>query len=295
MNPTIYIDQNILGYLADGSLVWPVDQYQLVFAETHFKEMSSSRVEPFLSALDKCKARLLKINVNGNFEIQDSATILNYSPTGLLYKDYLSRESSNSLEGYFHPLLARLFGSKETAEYDEMGSRFNKFIHEQFPEESQVNFLKMSLSKIMEILLREINSQLEHVPNIELQRKSIGTDKGKIGYYNGKGIIRKIGDYIKKEKNTDYLNLIEQQLSNKPACLKVSALNTFLIHLGYRPDSGLSKLDKLSNVRHDSEHISNAIFCNYFLTEDKRLAWRAAAIYEYLSLDTKVIRLDPER
>jgi len=59
-----------------------------------------------------------------------------------------------------------------------------------------------------------------------------------------------------------------------------------LVFIGYRSDK--FKRKKIRSIVHDSSHLSMACFCGEFLTNDKKLAERAKAIYSFFNMDTKV-------
>ena len=51
--------------------------------------------------------------------------------------------------------------------------------------------------------------------------------------------------------------------------------------LGFQAEKKCRKINKIHNVKSDFGHIAMGAYCAAILSEDKRLAKRAKAIYEY--------------
>lgn len=51
------------------------------------------------------------------------------------------------------------------------------------------------------------------------------------------------------------------------------------------------ELRKINSGEYDTEHLIYATYCNYFITQDRKLWYRALAIYDYLNVPTKIILL----
>jgi len=51
------------------------------------------------------------------------------------------------------------------------------------------------------------------------------------------------------------------------------------------------ELRKINSGEYDTEHLIYATYCDYFITQDLKLWYRASAIYDYLNVPTKVVLL----
>ncbi len=126
---------------------------------------------------------------------------------------------------------------------------------------------------------------------MEETRKKMNTDKGKLSGIVGGNIIKGIGEHIKSQSGLDLLSLVNGYINGKPTYLKIVALHSFLNMVGYHADKKLSSTKKLPSTRHDGEHIAYGAFCDYLLSADRKLVQKAAAIYQYLDVGTRIMHL----
>jgi len=289
MKEKIYLDQNIVGYIADKSLSFDKDRYQFVYSETHFKEFSAQNYKYFCKALDSINGRCIKINLNKNFKLQDNGSLLEFIPAEQLYDDFILRFEP-ATEQYLDEFLSYLYGSQDKGNV----TLFPDFLDSIFDELSAdfqfINPLNNILKKEFNKMNETFVSLLPQIDGIENNRKEIGTDKGKLNSIQSNIIVR-INDILTKKTGVDYLQYITKQLDGKSNYEKVVGLHSFLNMIGFNPDKNLKKIENLSNSRYDGEHIGHSIFCNYYLSEDRRLVKKASAIFEYLQLNTQVLQL----
>lgn len=59
--------------------------------------------------------------------------------------------------------------------------------------------------------------------------------------------------------------------------------------LGYYSDNKSDNRFKFTNLDVDANHVTNAIFCDYFVTGDSRQRIKAEAIYARYGCPTKII------
>ena len=286
----VYIDQNVLGYAKDGRFVVDTDDLRLVFSETHFKELPTGQEQEFLDTIDALHARMVKIRLNQKFEITDSAEILPETPVRILYNRF-KQSYREKLVGVFDPMLSRLYGGGDL----DAALKVPDDLRESVMQFLEANPILATLapkaddvfSQLQEVLSRE----LPKVKPIENQRREMGTDKGRLSSIPPDGVIPFVNDLLLKNTGVNHLLQFDKLLEGKPIYLRIAALNSWLNSVGYNPDTRLSSRGRVANSKNDAEHMGNAAFCQVLLTEDRRLAKRAIAIYQYLKLRTQVVQI----
>jgi hypothetical protein len=286
----VYIDQNILGYAKDGRLFVDTDDLRLVFSETHFKEFPPGQEQGFLDTIDALHARMVKIRLDQKFEITDSAEILPETPVRILY-DRFKQTYREDLATAFDPMLSRLYGGEDLNAAlkvpDDLRERVTRLLEANPLLATLAPKVEQVFGQLKEVLSRE----LPKAQQIEIQRKQMGTDKGRLSGIPPSDVLPFVNDILLKNTGVDYLVLFEKLLKGKPNFLRIAALNSWLNSVGYNPDTRLSSRGKVANSRNDAEHMGNAAFCQLLLTEDRRLAKRATAIYQYLRIKTQVVQI----
>ncbi len=289
MKEKIYLDQNIIGYIADKSLSFDKDRFQFVYSETHFKEFSALNYKYFCEALDSINGRCLKINLDKKFKIQDNGLLLDFIPAKQLYDDFISRYDP-STDHYLDGLLSYIFGSQDKSKVSLFPDSLDSIFDEMSDDFQFINplhdVLKKGFTKANDIFV----NLLPKINGVENNRKEMGTDKGKLNSIQNNIIVR-VNDILTKKTGVDSLEYLIKQFDGKSNYEKVAGLHAFLNIVGYNPDKNLKEIGNLPNSRYDGEHIGHSIFCNYFLSEDRRLVKKASAIFEYLQLNTRVLRL----
>jgi len=286
MKPTVYIDQNVLSYLVEGVITFPEDEFQCVYSETHFKEIPKDNKIPFLKTLDQFDAIMVRADVNEHNEILDTASFINHHPVEELMSDYENRIENFEYESIFDPLMARLAGANN---YDEASSFHNQGLEkllDQFSDDPMMEQLINPLKALFKTTTDSLKVSLKNIESIEKQRSQIGTDKGKLLQIDEINSISLIGEKIKEFIGTDLLAIVMSFLKDKSVYSKIIALNALLNHVGYNADTKLSSVEKIPNIRYDSQHMANGIFCNFLMSEDRRFIAKAKAVYEYLDVHT---------
>lgn len=291
MKPTIYIDQNVLSYLSEGLFRFPENDFQCVFSETHFKEIPKENPNPFICTLDKYFARIIRVNVNEKFEVQDNAKIYPYTPVRDLYNDFLERQKEPQYESVFDNLLARFAGAENFGDVIQLPKELHDLIESQISEFPFNHIVDVPINLVLDGLSDTITNSLKEVEILEKQREQLGTDKGKLLNIEGEEILVRINEVIKSSMNIDLLTLSNLFLQGKPKYLKIAGFNALLNQIGFNADTKLSSIKKIPNIRYDGEHMGYAIFCNILLSEDRRLIKKAAAIYQYLDIGTEPVQL----
>lgn len=291
MNPTVYIDQNILSYLVDDILTIPHNDFQIIFSKVHLKEFPKENPVPFIKLLDDYGARMIEIKLDENFQMKDDATILYYYPVSELYKTYILKNKSEKIENIFDPFLARLAGADNYDSAINLPDDLITLISIQM-NDSKLNPQIMNLlSPLITHFKNMLKPILQNTEDIESFRFKLGTEKGRLSTFKGPNIIQDINELIFSKTGHNILLSLEQILHNKTLFQKVIVLNWFLNMVGFHPDKKLKSVTKMPNSRNDGEHIAYALYCDYFLTEDKRLFFKFDAIIKYLKLNTQVFLL----
>lgn len=107
----------------------------------------------------------------------------------------------------------------------------------------------------------------EVIPNISEMMKSLGIDKSFDEF-----VLSGFGDKNKADSFTHFI-----------------AAYNMLDMIGYKSDKLPKSSNAMNSVNTDAEHAYYAAFCDYFVTQDKHLSSKAAALYNEYGISTKVI------
>jgi hypothetical protein len=295
LKPTIYIDQNVLSYLEEKIIKFPKEEFQCVFSETHFKEIPNANRHKYFEVLDYYDAIMVKIQLNDKFEIIDEAIFKDHHPVEALFEDFKEAIKDNDYESIFDPLLARLAGANNYSDALKFYDPLLEDLKIKSVENPLIQQLINPLNDLMQIISESLGESLINIKNIEEQRSQLGTDKGKLLQIQDEDSITKIGEIIQTNTGIDQLSLVMNSIKEKSVYNQVIALNAWLNHLGYNADTKLNSIKKAPNIRHDAEHMANAIFCNFLMSEDRRFVNKAKSIYYFLKINTIVVQLKIEK
>ncbi|WP_249451905.1 hypothetical protein [Acinetobacter indicus] len=72
---------------------------------------------------------------------------------------------------------------------------------------------------------------------------------------------------------------------------KIHVMYTNLNLMGFRPEKKVKNEKKFISSQSDISHVAYANYCDYFITNDERLADKSDAIYEYLEIPTEILNI----
>lgn len=297
--PLIYIDQNIIGLqLQDRLNLKKRDDAIWVYSKEHFAEIKrAQKPEKYLDVLDIWDAKLLELNIDGNFRITGQATL---HETGCPYQhfdNYIKATNEASLDdSIFDPIQVWVNGGACEDVLIDLPERFAQEVLN-LTSGLSLGDIKMldEVPSIRDALDSMILQMLSNGNDIHKTRNALGDEKGAIGSIKGRNQIVQIWDKISATSHLTDISCDQffgfdpadkQGYEVWPMYLGIVGCNSVLDILGFQAERKCRKLDRIQNVRSDACHMAMGAFCSAFLSEDKRLIKRAKAIYEYKGIGT---------
>lgn len=296
----IYLDQNVVGLHSDGRIDLRKNDgdLQWVYSKQHFSEFRrSKRCEEFLNTLEEIEARLIELQLNEKFQIQDSCII---HASGLP-RQHFEKFKEAICEVNFDPAvmsapIAWLNGNRDL---DALKNHVNQ------------------LSSMTEDMLKEFDLKIEDIPGGEGFRELLEESVKKLSEVGGsiESIRSKFGarqgfsDYSEKENPLrEIWQVIESVLGGMSSDQffgfrawdgskstskyeAVIACCSVLDVIGFHAEKKSRKISKVPNVQSDAAHIAFGIFCFGLVSADQRLCRRAEAIYKYADIRTQVFEV----
>lgn len=297
-----YLDQNIVGYLYEGSLSLenPVE-VQWVYSNEHFTEIARGGKIALLNVFKDLKARQIELVLDENFRITGDAHLHPYSDPIERYERHL--EAINEVAFNQTPsldLAARFLGADNLNAAQSVPNRMDE----------QLRVILEGLGPLGEPLVERweaakngltemIEKHLKSVQPLESTRQLFGTGKGR-----GSN-LRPLEDPILALWELLSPNLPDMSIDQFfgfdppdkqgyiewPLFLGIIGCHSVLNVLGYHPDKGLSKSTVLPSILSDGSHIAHGAFCNVLVSGDRRLCAKARAIYKHKGLRTEVVEV----
>ncbi len=307
-NIRIYLDQNIIQYIYEGKLgLKKTPHITYVFSNENLKEYSKHKDPRFFDVLRDLEARKLEIQLDDEFRIKDEAIILPYKDPEEIYNERLELyESKMDSEDIATSILALAYGDKNSLNPGEMKELLINSIMSPLkdlwneteivlPDEimSNLNLFLEQLGTLFQNAIKGIHNQTMPIDKMrkafsKKQLSTLSSDNGKIidqisELIDGK-IPNKYKDQMFGKEPIDYIQKKTTSYTSVRTCY--SSLNI----VGYKPDSGLTKKNRVESSLYDAAHVANAIFCDVMISSDKKLCEKTKAIYEYFGINTMVVQ-----
>ncbi len=291
--PLVYLDQNILGLQLCGNLrLARRDNIQWVYSKENFAEISrSSLPEQYLAELGRIDSKLLELTLTDDRRIAGTAMLVEGSPEQHC-RNYLEAQSEVPVDDtLFDPFLAWLNGGGDEELLRKFPNKLAKQISELIGTAPRTDFQDARLDDLVQQMAERGN-------DINETREALGIDKGRVGGIAGQDPLREIWKII----GPAYSDLTSDQFFGFdppekqgyevwPLYLGIVGCCAVLDIVGFQAEKKCRRIEKIPNVRSDSSHIAMGAFCSILLSEDKRLARRAHAIYRYKNIGTDVLLL----
>jgi len=303
--PKIYLDQNILQYDFEGTIKIPENnQVQYVYSNEHFSEISRWENDGYFSVLKRLKARKIKCNLNESNKFTDNGFLYDYADPKIMYEEYKDTiQTSKSSMNIFQPLLVYMNGNTTVTSPEEINHNFQTTLKELLGDTFDVigdENIKSQYNLLLETVGEQLESTLKKHKPLPLDKARKKIAKENLSNLNpAKGlIIDQIWDLIKNEM----VDIEKDQLFGKKAMpfqhdffyskfQNVIQCHSILNYLGYWPDGGLAKINKIYGINSDASHLAHSIFCDGIMSGDNRMCRKAEAIFSYLELRTGVYQL----
>ena len=314
----IYLDHNIVQYCAEGKLTLPkIENCIYVYSNIHFEEYSRwpDPIPRYFDILNNLKARHIRIGLDDNYNLTDNIIIRPFLNSEELYQanqatisdvpdtSQMWREMMVKFNGASNAPNAKEFSDvlyeNLIALYDQ---GFNEIDDSEAKEyRDEMNDCLIQLRNDFESTISEAESQM--VP-LDKQRKKLKAIR--LSELNSKNgcIIDQIWEQIK----TGFPNQTKDQWFGKKMLLNerhgaggdtsnlfngVVKCHSMLNSIGYYPDQGLAKVNKITGISSDGAHLGLAAYCQGLITADDRMHKKATVIYSYFERNTVVFKVNP--
>jgi hypothetical protein len=327
--PLIYLDQNIYDKIRREPLENLKDElknaFTIVYSDENLKEIDGNKLEnlkeEYIRILESFEPIYMKVVLNDKFRITDGVSFYK-GPVRDFLKELRSNLSDLPHMSESMIKLANKFAGGQK------GIKFDEIINEQKQDFTKLmTSIKVNMTPETQnapFIIDKVNQMEETFDETSCQMKA-GLNKQILDQANFRGYkgfrdLFQIGP--KQLQNISPPNVIQKiwaELSNMmklkneitfeqffhldtnpiypneefPIYSKVGRLYNVLNLVGYYQDKDIEKLNRFSGSLYDSNHVSNAIFCNCFMTSDYALVKKCAAIYEYLNIGTKILHFEP--
>lgn len=295
----MYLDQNVLGLQLSGELRLSKRNDMLwVYSNEHFAEIQrSASPEQYLSQLRRIDAKLLELELSDGRKILDTARVVETGDPEQHYLRYLEARADVPFDDtLFDAFQAWVNGGGDEGLFkafpEKIAEQISRLI-EDIPY-STLHEEAAALHGMSDV----IGQMVGWGNNIQKTRKALGVGKGVAGAISGDNALREIWNIIGAACNGITCDQFfgfdppdKQGYETWPQFLGIVGCCAVLDIVGFQAEKKCRKIEKIPNVRSDSAHIAMGAFCSALLSEDKRLARRANAIYRYRGIGTAVLLL----
>lgn len=291
----IYLDQNVLGLVAEGGIqLTPSADVIWTYSGEHFNEMMRGEPIRFIRVLDGLEAREI-IHETGDFY-----RIEPYVSVWEQFERYTQNNSELAFDEALHfEFFARIFGADNFDRVRDLPVNFLDQIERLTkPYGQPLAHLNLKARKVATRLKEQIETKLDDIPPLTEIRKSLGDSHNRIGDIQTNDPIPEIWELIQPQITGITM---DQFFGKKP----ITAINTFehssfsgivwchmmLNFLGYRKDTGTHKARKWANILSDGRHTAYGSACDLVLSTDARFCAKATAIYKYFGANAQVAHI----
>lgn len=302
----IYLDHNILDALSKNRMILDVPEDTIwVYSDENFKEIKRANDMRFLDILKNLKARKLELQFDNKFRLTECAILHKYCEPRDMYQCWLNNINEIHVEEVVElqmQFLARLAGANNYNEILHQPNKLKEFIYNVLsPHDLVTEEIEFQIERTIESIELIVSSQLQEVQGLDFSRKEIGTDRGRASNLSIKEnplllIWEMLRDNYKGmtiEQFYGFEPLNKQGYERWPLYLGIVGCHTVLNFLGFHPDKGLNRVEKIPSILSDANHTAMAIYCDAILSMDKKFCAKAHAIFSYLNLGIKVIEATP--
>jgi hypothetical protein len=319
-----YLDHNILDLMTKGD---PHDVKELlrkhnltpVYSDESLKEIQRSigYENRFLELLGEIEAKYIEPLLDQNFKQAGQTRIHSISPK-MCYENFLEnqKESPNGDFG-ISEMLMKFYGGQSDSSFEEIFQKgavdLQKYLKEaidgveelQLDETIDIESLKMFIENLPELMgsqSSKMAKELDEQGDSSVSAFETETGIGPIVLKNitPPNVVEKIWQMLSEIQGFSEID-IETFFGVKPHSFeedhdrertiqeKVNAVYHQLNYLGYYRDSKMKKERRFRASFSDMTHAGIASFCHLFLCRDEDLVMKAAAAYEYVGVQTKIL------
>ena len=300
MTLTIYADSNIYRYLARGELeITTIGSVRFAYSSVHFDEMIRSQNSEALDGMRLINAVPMVSNEDKSHGIDSLGVCFEYEDPHKKFEKYRVETIgvNHDMEMALYDFLVRLMGAENFEELQKIPDMIVEVARE-LSECVDSNEVISRAAEEADKFRNHLHNDLIHAFPIGETRKAFGFPKGAnskcVGVENPIDVIwehmRGRCRGVSKDQffGFEVVPGVRDEISHTGS---IAACHMILNMVGFSPDKGLSKKEKIRNIVSDGQHLGLASMCDYFLTADERFFNKAEAIFKYRKANTRSIYL----
>ncbi|EBV5607160.1 hypothetical protein KCD99_003279 [Salmonella enterica subsp. enterica serovar Typhimurium] len=302
----IYLDHNILDEISKNRMTLEApDDTVWVYSDESFNEIKRAKNMRFLDVLKNLKARKLELELDNQFRLTGRAFLHDYCEPKDMYQQWLDNISEINIDELMQSqmqFLARLAGADNHNEIPHQPHKLKEFLYAHLsPDGSATKDIELQIERAVAGIESVVCGKLQEVESLEASRTAIGTGRGRASNLSIKDnplllmweMLRVNYKGMTIEQFYGFEPLDKQGYERWPLYLGVVGCHTVLNFLGFHPDKGLNRIEKIPAILSDANHTAMAIYCDAILSKDQRFCAKARAIFAFLDLDIMVIEATP--
>ncbi|EAA3946127.1 hypothetical protein BSY44_02590 [Salmonella enterica subsp. enterica serovar Paratyphi B] len=302
----IYLDHNILDEISKNRMTLEApDDTVWVYSDESFNEIKRAKNMRFLDVLKNLKARKLELELDNQFRLTGRAFLHDYCEPKDMYQQWLDNISEINIDELMQSqmqFLARLAGADNHNEILHQPHKLKEFLYAHLsPDGSATKDIELQIERAVAGIESVVCGKLQEVESLEASRTAIGTGRGRASNLSIKDnplllmweMLRVNYKGMTIEQFYGFEPLDKQGYERWPLYLGVVGCHTVLNFLGFHPDKGLNRIEKIPAILSDANHTAMAIYCDAILSKDQRFCAKARAIFAFLDLDIMVIEATP--
>lgn len=292
--PTVYLDMNIVGQIAEGMLRLPAGKFRYVYSSEHYSEIARGNSLFLLDALSTIGAQELSVDLDNDWRITDQARFIFNEDIHTRYGDH-QRIMAPGLAHIetFQAMTALMWGADNLGTVlDALRDLPNTILPGD--ENERHPGLVAEAQRVSDQLLTTLEAEMRQRTSLAKRRKELGSNLAQTNGLLPEQVIPEIWRRVAPKAQgltIDQLfgaNPIDRLgYCQWPKFLAVVQCHGILNTLGYRPDKGMADESRTANILSDGAHLAHAAFCDCFLTSDRRLFAKASVVYAFLKIATQ--------
>lgn len=319
-----YLDHNVLDSMSKGDPYGVGDLLKRasltpVFSNENLAEVRRSRgyEEAFLEVLERIGARYLVPILDEQFKPTGSAEVREVKPRDA-YRSYLDNvESTPEFDFGLSGMLQKFYGGRQDQSFEEIFERGTVELHnllvtlcEEMVDVPEINDraradLEDAVYKLPELLREQycsVASLLDAEPVAAVKQFERATELGPkvLNNIQRPDVVRKIWTLLEERLGGANVDMevffginpfpFEADAARERTTVeKVNGIYHQLNFLGYYRDSEMSRQRRFTASVSDMTHAGLAAFCHLLICRDEDLVMKAAAAYEYLGIETRIL------
>jgi len=298
---TIYADANIYRYVATGELeIITIGNVQFGYSNIHFEEMIRTGNTEMLKGMEALRAVPIVTNENGEHDIDSIGVCLEYKDPFDNYEEYQkNRIPTEEQEASLNELLLRFLGADNLSELRNVPQSIIDIADEAMEYGgTEAEKLATKARNVATDMKGFIENDLSDRRPLAETRKEFGYPKGATSIHNNdenplKAIWARLEPKFSEATRDQFFGFepIPGVEVEKTRLGEVAGCHLILNMLGYHPDNGLPKREKIRNIVSDGQHLGYGSICGGFLTSDHRLYKKAKAIFEYRNYESQALHV----